>query len=124
MRFSRTTKLIAGALFGLLIGLGGFAVPAQAQRSVRVERVEHPRVFVGGGFGFFHRPWWGPNYVLVDPAAYEQDQGYRDGLSRGKSDAKHGRADDPNNHKHYRDADSLTYRNAFAQGYEAGYQHA
>jgi hypothetical protein len=117
MRLSLTNKLISAALFAVMVLFGALAIPVQAQRIV-VER--HPRVFIHTGF--FPRPWWGPNYYVVDPVAYEQDQGYRDGLSRGKSDAEHGRPDDPNNHKHFRNADSLTYRNAFAQGYQVGYE--
>src|SRR5207302_4993941 len=66
----------------------------------------------------FWRPFWGPRTItVVDPIAAQREQGYSDGKSRGKDDAKKGLADNPESHKHYNNSDSMTYRQAFLQGY-------
>ncbi|HYM01206.1 MAG TPA: hypothetical protein VEZ90_19760, partial [Blastocatellia bacterium] len=75
---------------------------------------------------FFGPYWgWGWGYPYGYGYAYNtpwylREEGYRDGISRGKSDAKHGKPDDPNSHKHYRKSESLTYRSAFLKGYSDG----
>jgi hypothetical protein len=117
MRFDSVRRLAAAASVAVILLLGaGMMTTAHAQRVV-----VQPRVFV------VRRPfftgWWGYPYrpYYVDPIAYQREQGYSDGLSRGKDDAKHGRLDDPNSHSHYRNSSSLTYREAFAQGYADGF---
>jgi hypothetical protein len=69
----------------------------------------------------FWDPFWGPTYTYVDPIAAQRESGYSDGKSRGKDDAKKGLANDPASHKHYRNSNSLTYREAFIKGYNEGY---
>jgi hypothetical protein len=118
MTFHRIKRLAAAASVAVILLLGaGAMTAANAQRVV-----VRPRVFV------VHRPffgggWWGYPYgpYYTDPIAYQREQGYSDGLSRGKDDAKHGRPDDPNSHSHFRNSSSLTYREAFAQGYADGF---
>ena len=123
MRSRGLKNLVMGALvtFVLLIGVGSTTAQAQGrviirQRPVVVYRPIHP--FWGWG------SYWGPYpyYSYVDPITAQKEQGYSDGRSRGKDDAKHGKANDPNSHKHYRDSNSLAYRQAFAQGYAEGYR--
>jgi hypothetical protein len=111
-------KVVAGAFVAIILLLGvGTLTTTQAQRVV-----VRPRVFI------VHRPFvhtWGWGYpyypVYTDPIAYQREQGYQDGFSRGKDDARHGRADDPNSHSHYRNSSSVTYREAFVQGYTDGF---
>jgi hypothetical protein len=116
MRFSQAKKVVTRALVAVILLFGAWSTTASAQ--VRV--VQRPRVVV------VHRPFFPrfyPRYYTVyDPIAFQREQGYSDGLSRGKDDAKHGKANDPNSHKHYRNSDSITYREAFAQGYADGYR--
>src|SRR6266498_925918 len=47
-----------------------------------------PRVFVGPRIGFYPRVY--PSYVPYGGVAYQGDQGYNDGYSRGRDDARHG----------------------------------
>jgi hypothetical protein len=118
MTLNRVKRLTTVAFVAVILLLGaGTMATAQAQRRVVVQ----PRVFI------VHRPffhtWWGYPYppYYVDPIAYQREQGYSDGLSRGRDDARHGRADDPNSHSHYRNSSSITYREAFLQGYADGF---
>jgi hypothetical protein len=107
---------MVGLLFGALTPTAG-AQHRRGHRSTRVFIV--PRPF----FPYFHHTYFYPNAVY-DPIAYQREQGYSDGLSRGKHDVKHGKPNAPQSHKHYRNSDSLTYREAFLQGYADGYfQH-
>jgi len=62
-------------------------------------------------------------YTVYDPIAYQKEDGYSDGRSRGKKDAKKGLPNDPNSHKSYVKSDSPTYREAFLQGYAEGYRY-
>jgi hypothetical protein len=54
--------------------------------------------------------------------AYQEEQGYSDGFSRGRDDARHGRPYDPDSHSHYRNAGTLAYRDAFLRGYGVGFR--
>ena len=117
MTINSIRKVAAAASVAVILLLGaGAMTTANAQRVV-----VRPRVFV------VHRPffggWWGYPYgpYYTDPIAYQREQGYSDGLSRGRDDAKHGRPDDPNSHSHFRNSSSVTYREAFAQGYADGF---
>jgi hypothetical protein len=114
---NRVKRPIIGAFLALLLLFAaGTAVPAQVRTRVFVQ----PRVFVGPRFfGFHPYPY---TYYTYDPIAYQQERGYSDGLSRGKSDARHGKAEDPQAHNHYLDSNSLAYRNAFLQGYRDGFE--
>jgi len=126
MRFNRSKRLFVGTLFSAMIVLGlGAGAPrtfAQVRRAV-----VRPRVVV------VHRPffagprWWGSPYYgyyygSYDPIAYQRERGFSDGFSRGNKDARHGKAYAPNSHKHYRNASSIAYRNAFLQGYSTGFK--
>jgi len=119
MRFHRVRKFVVGAFVAVILLIGaGTVTTTNAQRRVVVQ----PRVFFVRR-PFFH-PWYSGYpypYPYTDPIAYQKEQGYSDGLSRGKDDARHGRADDPNSHSHYRNSSSITYREAFLQGYTDGF---
>jgi len=121
----RLKTLLAGALFSMLtvLGLGGASSTLAQTRRV----VVRPRVFVVqrplfGGPGWWGPGYYGPYYTYTDPIAYQRERGFSDGFSRGRNDARHGKAFDLNSHKHYRNASSITYRNAFAQGYSTGFK--
>jgi hypothetical protein len=118
MRFNRVKKLLLGAFAAILL-FGAAPLTANAQSVV-----VRPRVFVV--HRPFFNPWWGSPYyyTYTDPIAYQRETGYSDGLSRGKSDAKHGKAFDPDSHSHLRNSDSATYRDAFVQGYNDGYRRS
>lgn len=104
------------ALVAVILLFGAWTTTANAQVIVR-----RPRVVVVQRPFFF--PQYYPRYYHpIDPVAYQREQGYSDGLSRGKDDAKHGKANDPSSHKHYRDSSSINYREAFAQGYADGFR--
>ena len=79
-----------------------------------------PRVFVGPRVGFYPRVY--SSYVPYGGVAYQEEQGYRDGFSRGRDDARDGDPYDPNSHSHFRNAGSLAYRDAFLRGYSVGYR--
>ena len=121
MKASRVRKGITSALVAVILLFGAWSTTANAQvrqghRPGRVVVVQRP-------FFFPHYYWnYYPNYRVIDPVAYQREQGYSDGHSRGKDDAKHGKANDPGSHKHYRNSDSINYREAFAQGYADGYR--
>ena len=122
MRFNRVRTAVTGAFVAVILLFGGWSAIANAQ--VRI--VHRPRVVVVTRPFFFPHYYsysrFYPRYYSVDPIAYERETGYRDGLSRGRDDAKHGMAYDPNSHRHYRDSNSITYREAFVQGYSEGYR--
>lgn len=107
-----TTALVL--LLGLLSGVATTSAVAQGRRVHHRQRIVIVR---RPFFPHFHSYYYG----VYDPIAYQREQGYSDGLSRGKSDAKHGKPSDPQSHKHYRNSDSMTYRDAFLQGYTDGY---
>ena len=115
-------KGVTSALVAVILLFGAWATTASAQvrvahRPGRVVVVQRPFFFPHYYPGFYPR-----YYTVVDPIAYQREQGYSDGHSRGKDDAKDGKANDPNSHKHYRNSDSVNYREAFAQGYADGYR--
>src|SRR5215831_18673344 len=51
---------------------------------------------------------------------YWEQKGYRDGLDRGREDARSHRRPDPNNSEHFRNGNGA-YRAGFARGYRVGY---
>jgi hypothetical protein len=117
MRVNEVKKVVTRALVAVILLFGAWSTTASAQARV----VHRPRVVVVNRPFFF--PYYYPRYYTVyDPIAYQRETGYSDGLSRGKDDAKHGKANDPSSHKHYRNSESITYREAFAQGYADGYR--
>jgi hypothetical protein len=126
MAFNSIRRFIPGAVLGAL-ALFGFGAAGATSARAQVRIVRPPVVVVQRPF--FGRPWWGwgwgPPYYssyYYDPIAYQRELGFRDGFNKGKSDARHSRPDDPNSHKDYRNSSSITYRNAFLQGYEAAFK--
>jgi hypothetical protein len=82
-----------------------------------------------GGPSYFGYPYsyYGPNYYESYPYGYggyalggSEQQGYYDGLNRGREDVLNGRSYDPNHSSHFRNG-SATYRDGFLRGYEVGY---
>src|SRR5712691_6139070 len=124
MRSNRVRRLVTRTVVAVTLLLSAWAVTgttAQAQdrwhgrgfdRPNRVfvqPRVFiSPRVFVGPRVGFYSGVYSYPrvysSYVPYGGVAYQEEQGYRDGLSRGRDDARHGDPYDPNSHSHYRNA--------------------
>jgi hypothetical protein len=119
---SRIKQLVISAFAATMLLPGAFATRAEAQdRIVR----RPPRVIVVRPYNpFWYRrydPFWDPfystHYRVVDPIAYQREQGYRDGRDEGKKDAKKGRPANPTGHKDYIKSNSLAYRETFVQGY-------
>lgn len=120
MTINKVKSLILSGLLlcTLLIGVGSTTAQAQhrGRRPVVVYRT-YPRPFWGPRFGY-----WNRTVTLVDPIAQARESGYSDGHSRGKDDAKKGKPESPDSHKHFNGSDSQTYRQAFLQGYSDGYR--
>jgi hypothetical protein len=128
MKPSKFKGLIVGVSLAamLLVGIG--STTAQAQRRIvrrpgpiviyRPHQVYRP--FFGPRFGW--SPYWDRTVTVVDPIAQQRESGYSDGHQRGKDDAKHDKPNAPESHKHYSNSHSLTYRQAFLQGYADGYR--
>src|SRR5215510_15274669 len=91
----------------LLIGVESTA-NAQGRVIVRPRRVYFYRPYRP-----FWGPYWGTTYRVVDPIAAQREQGYSDGRSQGKDDAKEGRENDPESYKKFNKSKSLAYREAF-----------
>jgi hypothetical protein len=51
----------------------------------------------------------------------DESKGYRDGLNRGREDARSRRSFNPNNSSHFRSGNNF-YREGFRRGYEEGYR--
>ena len=127
MKSNLIRKGVTSAVVAVILLFGGWATSANAQawfahRPGRVVVVHRPSFFPHYYYPGFYPGYYPRYYTVVDPVAYQREQGYSDGHSRGKDDAKDGKANDPNSHKHYRNSDSLNYREAFAQGYADGYR--
>jgi hypothetical protein len=134
MVLNRVKKLIVGSFVAVLVAIGVMTTTAEAQdRGVRKPRRVPQRIIVYRPY-YLYRPfydpfydpfwgsYWGPNYRVVDPIAWEREQGYREGRDEGKDDAKDGKPANPTGHKDYLKSDSLTYREAFIQGYNERYR--
>ncbi|HWP45355.1 MAG TPA: hypothetical protein VNO14_19085 [Blastocatellia bacterium] len=110
----------------LLVGVGGTTANAQGKKRAR----KPPRVIVYRIYDpFWYRhydPFWDPfyysRYRVVDPIAYQRERGYSEGKDEGEEDAKKGRPANPTGHEDYLESDSIHFREAFVQGYNAGYQ--
>jgi hypothetical protein len=121
MKSTIVRSLIVSAVLGLMLLSGIGATTADAQRRGRNHGpVIVYRPFRPLGWGW-RDPFWYRTYTVVDPIAQARESGYSDGHKRGKDDAKDGKLNSPESHKHYRDSDSQTYRQAFLQGYADGY---
>lgn len=90
-----------------------------------------PRVYVypryypyyGGAYRFGTYPYYYGTSPYVGGSYYGTDQqGYHDGLDRGREDARDGRSYNPNNSSHFRNSGSAAYRDGFRRGYDVGYR--
>jgi len=119
----KITQIVIGAFIAIMLLSGAFATTAEAQ--VRVIRRPH-RVIVYRTYDpFWYRrydPFYASRYMAVDPIAYQREQGYNEGRSEGKKDAKKGLPANPTGHKDYLKSNSLAYREAFVQGYNERYR--
>lgn len=125
-RTKRISKLTMSSLIGLFLMSGVFASTALAKPKVVVKR--RPVVVVHTGRPFvWHRrfdPFWVPSvtYRVVDSNFDDRHEGYDEGRSQGKKDAKKGNDFDPKGNKEYFKSDSFAYRQAYLRGYEDGYR--
>lgn len=129
MKSNKAKGLVVGISLVAMLMVGVGSTTAQAQRRIvqgrgpvviyRPHRVFRP--YWGPRWGW-NDPFWNSTVTVINPIAQQRESGYSDGHSRGKDDAKHGKADAPESHKHFSKSDSLTYRQAFLQGYADGYR--
>jgi hypothetical protein len=127
MKSNKVKGFITGIfLVAMLIGPVG-ATTADAQTRRRGHRP--PRIIVYRSYDpFWHwryDPFWNPyysRYSVVDPVAYQRERGFSEGKDEGKDDAKKGRPANATGHKDYLKSDSIHFREAFIQGYNAGYE--
>lgn len=125
MKAIKTKNIILSFVVVVMLLAGVGNLTAQAQQRGRVIIRQRP-VFVYPyrpywGWGW-NDPFWDRTVTVVDPIAQQRESGYSDGHKRGKDDAKDEKPNAPASHKHYRDSHSLTYRQAFLQGYADGYR--
>lgn len=130
MKPNRAKRLILLTFVAVMLtaGAGLTAANAQDKTVCRPQRVIVYRPYYRYYRPFydpFYDPFWGPSwpsYRMVDPIAYQREQGYSDGRSKGKEDAKKGRPANPTGQKNYLKSNSLTYREAFVAGYNDRYR--
>ena len=124
---SRVKQFVIGGFAAVMLLSGVFSSTAEAQGRV-IRRP--PRIIVYRPFNPFryrrYDPFWDPfytsRYQVVDPIAYQREQGYSEGRHEGKDDAKKGRPFNPTGHKDYLKSNSLAYREAFVKGYNERYR--
>jgi len=109
--------LAALVAVGFLVSVGSIPANAQGRAFCRPRRV----VFYRRYDPFWDSYRW-QTYRVVDPIASQREQGYGDGFSRGKDDARDGRENDPYDEKLFNKSHSLAYREAFLKGYADGYR--
>lgn len=109
---------------------------AQAQRRGVVVVRTFPHYHRGFGFGYYpygypypyygYYGYYGYNNYVFGSADSAYDQGYRDGLKTGESDARRRQSYDPDRSHYFRNAGygnfGGEYRNGFEHGYESGYR--
>jgi len=127
MKSNKVKALIIGLslVAMLLVGVGSTTAQAQHRGFHRPGPIiiQRYRPFWGPGWGWgWNDPYWNRTYTVVNPIAQARESGYSDGHHRGKDDAKDGKPNAPESHKHYSKSDSQTYRQAFLQGYADGYR--
>jgi hypothetical protein len=76
--------------------------------------------YYGGPYGGYYGGQDGGYYGGSGSFGYWEQKGYRDGLDRGREDARSGRYPTPNNSEHFRNGNAA-YRQGFARGYQVGY---
>jgi hypothetical protein len=110
----------------LLVGMGSTTTAdAQNRRIRRPHRVivyRHYSPFWYRHYDPFYDPFYASRFRVVDPIAYQKEQGFREGKSEGKDDAKKGLEANATGHKDYIKSNSVHFREAFVQGYAVGYQ--
>jgi len=119
----KITQIVIGAFTAIMLLSGAFATTAEAQ--VRVIRRPRQVIVYRTYNPFWYRrydPFYASRYTVVDPIAYQREQGYNEGRSEGKKDAKKGLPANPTGHKDYLKSSSLAYREAFVQGYNERYR--
>jgi len=135
MKTNRVKQLILSAFAAVLLMSGVLTSVVQAQeKSLRAPRRAPRRIIVYRPHYRFYNPfydpfynpfwgsYWGPSYRVVDPIAWQREQGYSEGRDEGKDDAKDGRPANPTGHKDYLNSNSLAFREAFVQGYNERYR--
>lgn len=120
-------KLLMSAFAAVILlpGVSTITAAAQGRHYPRPQRVIIYRPYYPIYDPFwdpFWDPYWWPNYRVVDPIAYNQELGYREGHHEGKKAAKEGRLPNPTNNKDYYKSSSYAYRQAFIQGYYDAYR--
>lgn len=128
MNINKVESLFMG-FFLMVIFVAGFGTTtAEAQTRRGVRRPARIIVYRPYYNPFWYRrydPFWDsyyyPRVVVTDPVAYQREQGYREGKDEGEEEAKKGRPSNPKGHEDYLRSDSLNFREAFVQGYDAGY---
>jgi hypothetical protein len=128
MKPNKIKKLFMGLLLVALFltGISSTTVNAQEKKGHKNSRVVIYQTYNPYWHTYYYDPFWDPSYYgtyrVVNPVAYEREQGYSEGKHEGKKDAKKDRQPNPTGHKDYLKSDSMTFRNAFVQGYNDGYQ--
>jgi hypothetical protein len=128
MKSNKTKALILGFIFviTLLIGIGSITANAQNKGVVRrpnrviVYRQYSP--FWYRHYDPFYDPFYYSRFRVVDPVAYQKEQGFREGKHEGEKDAKKGIVANATGHKDYLKSNSIHFRQAFVQGYGDGYR--
>lgn len=129
---NKSFRTIGGLILLVVIvfGIGGVATSVQARR--HRWGVIAPRVVIGPRP--FYPPWYGyrpfgyPGYnqYIFGSSARAFNQGFKDGLSTGRGDAKHNRSYDPERSYYFQDAGfgnfGDAYRHGFMRGYEDGFR--
>lgn len=129
MKPNRVKKLIVGLSLAVMLVAGIGSTTANAQGKQKRVR-KPPRVIIYRAYDpFWYRrydPFWdsyySPRYRVVDPIAYQKEKGYKEGKDEGEDDAEDGRPANATGHKDYLKSDSIHFREAFIQGYNAGYR--
>lgn len=113
----------------LLAGIGLTTAEAQRRRGYhRPPPVIVYRYYSPFSYPYSYRyydPFWEPfypRYQVVNPIAYQREKGYKEGRDEGKEDAKKDRPANARGHKDYLKSSSITFREAFVQGYNDGYR--
>lgn len=114
--------------------------PVDCREAERVaSRSRHARVIYGGGgggrYGYPARDPYGRGAYGYQRVPF--DNGYQDGLDKGREDARDNDSHDPLRHSRYRSGDhgydrrfgskaqyKNVYRDGFRSGYDAGYREA
>src|SRR5262245_29527966 len=120
-------QLALGAIVAILLASATLSTTANAQG--RVVCRQHLVIVYRHYNPFWYRyydPFWSPfpsTYTTVDPIVAQREEGFSNGRSKGKKDAKKGLPNAPTSHKEYSKSNSLAYREAFLKGYAEGYRY-